>query len=139
MGAWGYNHFENDTAYDFMSDVEESGDPKEVIRETLEAAASSEYLDSDGGCCVIVSATYLDSQMNGTRFTTPESEEQLPVDTFAQRNPGVNLRDLKEIAAAALSRVMGVDSELKDLWEEADEYDEWKSEVSSLLNRITAQ
>jgi hypothetical protein len=32
MGAWGYGLFEDDSALDFMADIEESGNASEVIQ-----------------------------------------------------------------------------------------------------------
>ena len=68
MGAWGHGHFEDDTAWDFMDEIEEAADPKEVINAALDAAIETEYLESDMGNAVIVAATYVDRQQNGTIF-----------------------------------------------------------------------
>jgi hypothetical protein len=32
MGAWGHGYFEDDDALDFMADMEESANPKELLK-----------------------------------------------------------------------------------------------------------
>lgn len=57
MEAWGHGYFEDDTALDFMANMEDSDNPKETIREALNAALDADYLETDEGNAVIISAT----------------------------------------------------------------------------------
>lgn len=137
MGAWGHGYFEDDAALDFMADIEDSDNPKKVIRQAFETAIKAEYLESDEGSAVIVGATYVDRKVNGTKFTEAGHDEPLDVDTFPDRNPDVDLSDLRKPAIEALQKVLSDTSELNELWSENDEdYPAWKQGVEQLLKRL---
>lgn len=138
MGAWGHGYFENDSALDFMADVEESNDPKLLLQNAIEAGLESEYLEADEGDAVIVAAAYVDRYLNGTRYSGADDDEPLDVDTFPERHPQLNLADLKPAARKALARVIGEDSELNELWQENEEdYPAWRNGVEALINRLS--
>ena len=135
MGAWGHGYFEDDAALDFMADLEESGTPAEIIQRALKNALDADYLESDDGSAAIVAATYIDRQVNGTRFSSGDAEPLL-VDSFPDRHPEIDLSVDREMAANALLRVVGDNSELKELWEESGELDKWQSGIMSLQKSL---
>jgi Domain of unknown function (DUF4259) len=138
MGAWGHGHFQNDSALDFVSDVEYSDNPKKLFERTFNRAIKSNYLDSDIGCEVIVASTYLDSQINGTKFSHPDREEPLEVDTFPNRKPSIDFSDLRKNSVEALKKVINENSELNELWEENEEnYLLWRQGIEELIERLT--
>lgn len=138
MGAWGHGYFQNDSTLDFVSDVEYSDNPKGLFKNAFDRAIKSEYLDSDIGCEVIVSSTYLDSQINGTKFSSPDREEPFVVYTFPERNPNVDFTDLKESAVEALKKVIDENSELNELWVDNEEdYPIWRQGVEQLIGRLS--
>jgi len=137
MGAWGHGYFEDDAAFDFMADVEESDNPKEKLSEALKNAIELDYLETDDGNAVIVAATYVDRQINGTMFSSPEQDEPLDVDTFPDRYPDQDFSDLKALAVRALAKVLGDNSELNELWAENEEdYPSWRQGIEQLLQRL---
>lgn len=137
MGAWGYGHFEDDSALDFMADVEESSSPKKIINSAFDTALSTDYVDPDEGNAVIVAATYIDRQLNGTKFSKEDQIEPLDVDTFPDRHPDMDFSDLRKKAVLALNRILADDSELKELWEENEEdYPSWKQGIEQLIQRL---
>lgn len=138
MGAWGLGHFENDSALDFAGDIEDSKNPKQLFIDTLDNAINSDYLDADDACYAIVAAAYVDSKIKGTRYSGPEDEEPMDMDTFCNKNRSLDLADLKDKAVGALMRVLNDDSELKELWEENEEdYPLWRSNVEQLIVRLS--
>ena len=138
MGAWGFKYYEDDDAYDFMDEIEESKSPKELIEDALDTALKSDFIDSTEGNAVIVSATYIDRQTNGTRFSESGTGEILDVDTFPERNPNIDLSDLKENAVLALKKLLGEDSELNELWlENEEDYTSWRQGIEELIERLT--
>jgi len=138
MGSWGTGYFEDDAALDFMADVEESKDPKRILMKAFDTAIRSDYTESDEGIAVIVSAAYVDRQVNGTTFSAPGSEHPLDVDTFPDRHPNQNLSDLREKAAKALHKILGGSSEINELWAENEsDYPAWREGVESLIQRLT--
>ena len=64
MGAWGHGYFQNDSALDFVSDVEYSNHPKGLFKNAFDRAIKSDYLDSDIGCEVIVASTPTGASVN---------------------------------------------------------------------------
>jgi len=137
MGTWGLGYFDDDSALDFMADVEESANPKAVLKNAFDKALEADYLESDEGSAVIVAATYLDRQLNGTKFSAEDRDEPLEVDTFPDRHPEINLSDLREKAVIALSKVLNENSELHELWRENEEdYPAWKNNVEALILRL---
>jgi hypothetical protein len=137
MGAWGYGHFENDAASDFVWEVEESNDPKQRIREALDAAITAEYVESDTACEAIAAAAYIDGQVNGTKFCDADGIGPIEVDTFPETHPNVNLVDLKDRAMQALRKVLTGSSELNELWAENEEdYPAWKQEIENMRRRL---
>lgn len=137
MGAWGHGYFEDDAALDFMADVEDADHPKEIIREALVIAIDADYLETDEGNAIIIAAAYIDRQLNGTTFSEANREEPLEVDTFPDRHPSIDFSDLRGKAVQALQRLLGEDSELKELWEENEEdYPAWRQGVEQLIQRL---
>ncbi|MDI9882765.1 DUF4259 domain-containing protein [Flectobacillus longus] len=138
MGAWGFKYYEDDDAYDFMDEIEESKSPKELIEDALDTAIESDFIDSTEGNAVIVSATYIDRQTKGTKFSESDTGEILDVDTFPERNPNIDLSDLKENAVLALKKLLGEDSELNELWlENEEDYPSWRQGIEKLIERLT--
>ncbi len=137
MGAWGHGHFENDSALDFVGEIEDSENPKQLFIDTLDNVIDSDYLDSDDACYAVVVSAYIDSQVSGTRYSSAEDEEPMDIDNFSGKNPSLDLADLKEKAVRALKKVIGDDSELKGLWEENEEdYPLWRTNIEQLIGRL---
>jgi hypothetical protein len=138
MGTWGTGYFEDDAALDFMSNIEQSPDPKRMLVKAFDTAIKSDYLESDEGSAVIVAATYVDRQVNGTKFSTESNGVPLEVDTFPDRHPEQNLVDLKAKAVSALARILGENSEINELWAENDEeYFTWREGIQQLIGRLS--
>lgn len=61
----------------------------------------------------------------------------LDVDSFPERNPNIDLSDLKEKAVIALEKLLGEDSELNELWRENEEaYPSWRQGIEQLIERL---
>ncbi|WP_276366047.1 DUF4259 domain-containing protein [Chryseolinea sp. H1M3-3] len=137
MGAWGYGHFEDDSALDFMADIEESSHPKNVIKKAFEQAIAADYIESDEGNAVVVAAAYVDGQINGTKFSEEGQSVPLSIDTFVDRHRDIDLSDLRKNAVLALNKVLGENSELKELWAENDEdFPRWTQGIQLLIKRL---
>lgn len=137
MGAWGHGYFEDDAALDFMEAIEAADQPKEMINESLDLAIAAEYLECDEGNAAIVAAAYVDGQLNGTTFSSADKAQPLEVDTFARRHPDLDCSDLKGKAVQALQKLLGDQSELKELWAENEEdYPAWQEGIQQLRQRL---
>lgn len=138
MGTWGTGYFEDDSALDFMDSIEKSDDPKRMLAKAFDKAIRSDYLESDEGTAVIVSAAYVDRHVNGTKFTPEDNGEPFAIDTFPDRHPDQNFIDLKAKAVSALARILGDNSEINELWAENDEdYSTWREGIQQLIARLS--
>ena len=136
MGAWGHGPFEDDGALDFVMEIEEAKNPKDIITTALDQAIASDYLDTDQANAAIVSAAYIDSAVNATKYTTPEMTEPYEADTFPQRFPELDLTNLKDKAVTALEKVISEGSELKELWDESEE-PAWQQGIEAMIKRLS--
>ena len=136
MGTWGYKHFENDSAFDYSSMIEDSDNPKEILKDTFGHTLQMDNISADQGQAIIAFAAYVDSQTNGTKYSDDDTD-LLDVDTFPQRHPDLDFTDIKELAYKAVLKVLDKDSELNELWEEnEEEYPLWIKEVEGLIERL---
>ncbi len=137
MGAWGHGYFDNDAALDFMEDVEEATNPKKKLLKAFAIALKADYLEYDEGCAVIVAAAYVDNQVHGTTFSSPDQDEPLGVDTFSTRHPNQDFSDLREKAVGALKKLLDDNSELNELWAENEvDYPAWRQGIEELTQRL---
>ena len=134
MGTWGTEPFDNDTAADWAGDFEEAAvDARPaLIREALTAAADAEdYLDADDAMVALAaSAVVSAAQPNG-----PQLDDNYGPDATARE--GLVLDDsLRALAVRAVTRVLGADSEWRELWEEAGEFDEARTALEPILSAL---
>lgn len=133
MGAWDYGFFDNDTALDWVSELEDSDNPKAFFKRAFSNALKSTYLDQDDAHAVTVSASYIDYILNGTNYG---EDNEIFVD-FVNLHPKLKVDDLRGEAIKALQRVIGDNSELNELWSEnKEDYQHWKSTIEELIGRL---
>ena len=131
MGAWGSGPFENDDAADWVWELEDDENGSVVI------AALSEIVDTDiddeieapEASNAIAAAEIVAAAWGHHGVELPsEAREWIRV------NAGRVDASWLTLAAGAVERI-AIDSELKELWEEA-ESSEWSEYVSELLSRL---
>lgn len=116
MGAWGYDVFEDDIAYEFMDEIAENA--ASFFKKSFEKAlCEEEYLEYDECYTVIVSAAYLDNWLNGTFYRT-DCEYEDDVNNFKKLYNEPDLSNLRIIAVSALRVVISGKAELHELWSE---------------------
>lgn len=114
MGAWGDGVFENDDACDFLSEVESAEPEKrsalifQVLRGVVDHCG---YLEVDQGNIAIAAAALVAAARSGELAgAAGERSASIKVSTATP--------DLFALAARALERVTGTDSEWSGLWGE---------------------
>lgn len=129
MGAWGIGSFDNDDAADWVYELEESGGA-EAISEALRAIGPDGYLEAPD-CSIALAAAEVLAALKG------QPSESLPpeVITWVNDNPVEVDDDLLGLALMAIHRIE-TESELKDLWEESGESDEWVATLNDLKERL---
>ena len=151
MGAWGPGNFENDTAVDWISDVEDGG--AAVVQEALlRVADAGDYIESTEGCEALAAAELVAAALGRPPVApeNPEVAERVPelvefaegatdeaID-LAARMP--ELADFADLARRAVAAVVDPKrSELYQLWLEdgqPEDDDEWIAVVNNLRVRL---
>ncbi len=109
MGAWGFKPLENDDAADLSAEFADSKDISILERaiDQIVNLGEKEYLEAPEASMAIASASIIRTIPN------------LP-------------KELIEKSKKAVTRVLE-NSELKELWEESEEYDKWHSATKELI------
>lgn len=134
MGAWGHLPFDNDTAGDWIVELDDTNDLTLVERalkgvevvgfEYLEVDAASEAL---AGCEVL-------ARLRGKPGFQNESTET--VDAWVKANAQAPSPELLKRASKVIDRILGDSSELRELWEEGDLGATWRKGVEDLKSRL---
>ncbi|WP_440224222.1 DUF4259 domain-containing protein [Dokdonella sp. MW10] len=133
MGAWGTGSFDNDDAGDFLADVTDSGDLA-LIREVLDnVLTSTEYVEAPDACQAIVAAEIVAAALG--RATLAAQQQQDLSRWLASIRPKIDA-DLVAQAREALTMILAENSELRELWEETDDFAEWRALVNELGQQL---
>jgi hypothetical protein len=117
MGAWGLGLFDNDDAADWSSALDDSDDALGFVSETFDVVDEADgYLDGPDANNAIAAIAWLVSRLPGT----PVAESAYAPETAAPVEVAA-VRLLADRAVAVLGRVLGEDSEWRELWAEAGE------------------
>jgi hypothetical protein len=136
MGAWSHEPFGNDTACDWSYALNEKQDFSLVartIQKVLDAGAG--YLDADVASEAIAAAEVLAKSLGRGTQTDSYTEE---VDAWEGSVAVKPSAELLSKAHAALTRILGADSELRQLWEDSDDFASWKACVEALQSAMSA-
>lgn len=130
MGAWGLTSFENDDALDWVIDLESAADMT-ILFDTLAFVNESEddYLDAADSSFALAAAEVV-AALGGKPPPNLPDEVVKWIEGKGEPEPA-----LVAHAKKAISAVLD-DSELKELWEETDEYEDWVRDVEGLLERL---
>jgi hypothetical protein len=129
MGAWGAGSFENDDALDWASELAGSSGVAAVEDALDLSATSAEYLEAPE-CSIGLAAAETVAAMNGK----PAADLPDEVAAFA-RAAGRPTGSLVDAASSAVARVLEK-SELRELWEESESYDDWRARLIDLQQRL---
>lgn len=129
MGAWGEKAFQNDSALDWLNELQAGGIA--VLRRTLTDVAhvhELKELDVDDGAGAIAAAELVAAALGlGPERLTPEARTWL--DANRSSIVGADLA----WARRAVERVLAPNSELSALWDEGGNKNAWHDDVSVLL------
>ena len=133
MGAWGSGTFEDDVACDWLEDLYDS-DPIALFRECLDLSDQGDYIEYVACVGVICTAEMIHGLLQGPREGLPAAAlEWLP------EHEALDVRPLLPPAIAAVRRVLGEGSEMREMWaDESERYGEWTKTTDDLLQRLSA-
>jgi hypothetical protein len=128
MGAWGIKSFENDDAADWLGDLT-SSKGNSLIKSSYDLDES--YVEAPEGC-IAIAATEVLLALKGTARTALS----LPVQAWVAKNKSCGTEDLIPLAVDALKLILSDKSELKELWQESNEYSLWEKDILELIAKL---
>ncbi len=137
MGTWSHDAFGNDSACDWahgLSEVDDLSLVEDAIARALEGEGI--YLDASDATDALAAIETV-ARLRG-HFGLISSYTKV-VDDWVRRTRLTPSDALVSQALAALEKVLGKDSELKDLWEESDQAQDWIASVEELKARLVAK
>ena len=129
MGAWGTGSFENDDAADWVSGLD-AITSEELTRILAHAADDPEYLEAPAAS-VAVAAAEVVAALRGSGADGTQAK----IRDWVGKHPQAFTAELQAMAIRAVDRVRR-NSELKDLWMEADGLNEWIAGLRELQGRL---
>ena len=134
MGTWGHRAFDNDTANDWAYGLEDASDLSvvEAAFDELEGVGE-EYLDQDVACNALAACEVLARCIGNDGYRNANTEK---VDAWVAQHALEPTPALLNRASGAIRRILSDNSELRELWEEAGERDEWRVGVEDLATRL---
>ncbi len=131
MPGWGTGSFENEDAQTFLGALN-AKEPDELKSVLARAAESNEYLNSPESCIVIAAAEVVASAKG-----MPPEKVPPQVAAFVEKIDGEPSAEMNDLARQAVEKVR-TNSELKDLWLEADGLNEWSAALRDLEQRLSS-
>ena len=135
MGTWGIGSFENDDAADFMIDALKSGDLSLLGEVFDNVLTSTEYVEAPDATVAIVAAEIVAAAQG--RPTPAAQREDGLAEWLVRIRPTIDAA-LATQARDALVRILAENSELRELWEDTDDFHEWQASVIELAQHLHA-
>jgi hypothetical protein len=130
MGAWGTGNFENDDALDWLGDFSDEPSEELLFEAITEVNEVDEYLESPECSNALASAEIIALLKGFSASNLPEDVKELAEEIEFKPSAGLISESIKAIA-----RIKS-DSELKELWEETEHFDQWLSVIEDLEKRL---
>jgi len=129
VGAWGTGSFENDDAADWIGQLNNlaAADLSGIL---AQAADDPAYLEAPAASTAVAAAEVV-AALSGS----PAAGAPPAIAEWTQKNRQALTAELKALAVRALERVRR-NSEVKDLWMEADGLNDWIAAIQDLQARI---
>lgn len=132
MGAWSHKPFGNDDAIDWAYGLGESNDLSLIERSLDAVLEAEEYLEAPAASEAVAAIEVLAKLLGRGTQTDTDTEK---VDEWVKSISAKPTADLLAKANGALDRILGDNSELRELWEEGSAQ-EWLSSLHTLQRAI---
>jgi hypothetical protein len=133
MPGWGTGSFENEDAQNFLGRLNSLG--VDDLRAILSRAAQQDYLEAPESGAVVAAAEVVAALAAAARDETASSTTPRQISDWMSKNTTALPPDLVDLARRAVERVR-TNSELKDLWLEAEGLNEWSAALRGLEARL---
>lgn len=135
MGTWSHEPFGNDTANDWAYELEACTDFALVEAALKRVADGAGYLDADEAVEAVAAAEVLaKARGRGTQADAYTKK----IDAWLASITATPSPALSALAQRALARVLAPESELRELWEDSDEFEPWQASVVALQTATAA-
>ena len=137
MGTWSHEPFGNDTAIDWANELQDTQDfllVEQAIQRVLDCGPA--YLDADLAVEAVAAAEIIAKALGRGTQSDAYTED---VDAWLKSISAVPTATLRSNAHQAMSRILGPDSELKELWEESEDLESWESSVRLLQSAVKVE
>ena len=129
MGAWGTGVFDNDSALDWVWELEAvSG--TDLLQATFDTVNEAQYREATD-CSEALAAAEVVAALLGNPSDSLPNEI---VEWLAKNQTAVDTR-LQASAWTAVDHIL-VDSELRELWSESVDFDAWQNLLQELMHRL---
>jgi hypothetical protein len=138
MGAWGCGSFENDDALDWVIELEQTKDLSVIVHALDEIISGiGDYLDATDCANALAAAETVAGLAGRPGPALPEEITHWVSERHAEAAQDRQIVDetARYQARRAINAVLS-ESELKELWEETDDFEHWKATVTDLLERL---
>ncbi|MGJ8672827.1 DUF4259 domain-containing protein [Rubritalea sp.] len=125
MAAWGTKTFEEDTANDWIQELIDADDAREFINESLSTEPG--FIEADQGSIVLAASETLIALLDEPRIGIPGE-----LVDWVGDNECDDVSDLPVSALESIDRVLGEESEIRQIWSEAEDFDEWLENVEQM-------
>jgi hypothetical protein len=133
MGTWGHRNFENDSALDFVDQVEQRGIGR--IEEAIKAVANypqDDHLKEDVCTAALVAIEFIAAAKGNQSEDFPENAE----DWLQNINPEPLLGTDGQLLSKVIDRVRR-NSGLRNSWNEKKDPAQWLAVLSDLEKRVS--
>jgi hypothetical protein len=136
MGAWSVSSFGNDDAADWAYELEAAEDlsPVEAALDRV-LSTGPDYLEAPDAAVALAAIEVL-ARLRGKWGERDAYSE--PVDKWVECAKVPVSADLVAKAQRVIERIVADDSEIKELWRESDEFNNWLQSVQDLQARLGA-
>lgn len=130
MSATGAKNFENDDAADWVYELTESNGT-ELLTEAFSTVEQMDFADAPD-CCIALAAAEVVAAAKGK----PSSD--LPDEIRTWLDDQENIESFKKLdkRASKVTKKVQAKGELRDTWEESDDWHNWQVAVEGLLKRL---
>jgi hypothetical protein len=134
MGTWAVDAFGNDDACDWTYELEKVNNLS-LVEATLDAVLNSgeEGVESSEATEAIAAIEVI-ARLQGNWGKRSAYSEKL--DRWVENNKIQPSTDLVQKAHLAIEHILADNSELNELWQETEEYEDWLASITDLKNRI---
>ncbi len=134
MPGWGTGSFENEDAQNFLGRLNLLG--IDDLREMLDRVANKDYPEAPESGAAVAAAEVVAALEAAAKDETASSSTPRQVFNWIIKKEAGAPPDLVDLARRAVEKVRS-NSELKDLWLQADGLNEWSTALRDLEDRLS--